>query len=183
MLKPICYILFLALLATNGEAQTLPAEKIMQAAYAKASAEHKNVFLIFHASWCGWCHKMDKSMNDPSCKKFFDDNFVITHLVVKESKGKEHLENPGGIEMMRKYKADTLGIPFWIIFNADGKEVADSRRPPLMENVGCPAKAEEVDYFIDILKNISSLSKNDEEAIKTTFKKNEVKRPDWVPKQ
>ncbi|MBK7374589.1 MAG: hypothetical protein IPJ02_03205 [Chitinophagaceae bacterium] len=51
--------------------------------------------LIFHASWCGWCHKMDTSLNDISVKRFFDDNFVITHITVLESKGKERLENPG----------------------------------------------------------------------------------------
>ncbi len=34
----------------------------------QAAAENKNVFIIFHASWCGWCHKMDTSMNDQSVK-------------------------------------------------------------------------------------------------------------------
>jgi thioredoxin-related protein len=181
MKKSSLLILFIIVFAIAVNAQTLPAEKIMQAAYLKASAEHKKVFLIFHASWCGWCRKMDNSMNDSSCKFFFDDNFVITHLVVKESKGKEHLENPGAIELLREYKADTLGIPFWVILDADGKILADARMPPAMKNSGCPAEEKEVDYFIDVLKKIISPGNNELDAIKTRFRKNENKRPAWVP--
>jgi thioredoxin-related protein len=45
------------------------ADKTLNEAYKKANAEHKNVFVIFHASWCGWCKKLDASMNDNSTKK------------------------------------------------------------------------------------------------------------------
>ena len=39
--------------------------------------------------------EMEASINDPSCKKIFDDNYVIAWLDVLEKKGKENLENPG----------------------------------------------------------------------------------------
>ena len=78
------------------------ANAVLKKAVVDAGNENKKVLLIFHASWCGWCHKMDSSLNDLSCKKFFDENFVITHITVLESKGKENLENPGGLEMMEK---------------------------------------------------------------------------------
>ena len=38
--------------------------EIMEAAYKKASEENKNILLIFHASWCSWCKKMDAAIND-----------------------------------------------------------------------------------------------------------------------
>ncbi|MES1220386.1 MAG: thioredoxin family protein, partial [Bacteroidota bacterium] len=88
----------------------LSADAILKAAVAEAAKENKKVFIIFHASWCGWCHKMDSSMNDKACKKFFDDNYVIRHLVVHESKDKKKLENPGAAEMLKKYNGADQGI-------------------------------------------------------------------------
>ncbi|HTG54955.1 MAG TPA: thioredoxin family protein, partial [Niabella sp.] len=60
----------------------LPADSILSRALSKAKAEKKNVFVIFHASWCGWCRKMDAAMNDAACKPFFDANYVVEHLTI-----------------------------------------------------------------------------------------------------
>ena len=78
-------------------------DTILQKAYTKAKVENKNVFVIFHASWCGWCKRLDASLNDVTTKKYFDENFVITHLVVQESKEKKNLENPGADVFLEKY--------------------------------------------------------------------------------
>jgi thioredoxin-related protein len=75
-------------------------EDILNEAFEQAVEEHKNVFVIFHASWCGWCRKMDAAMQDESCKEFFDKYYVTTHLVVKESKDKKNLENPGAFDLL-----------------------------------------------------------------------------------
>jgi thioredoxin-related protein len=121
------------------------AEEIMKEAYTSAKKENKKVLLIFHASWCGWCHKMDTALNDPSVKKYFDNNFVIRHLVVFESKGKENLENPGALELLSRYNSKDDGIPFWLIFDQDEKFLADSRMKETtngvekLQNTGCPA--------------------------------------------
>jgi thioredoxin-related protein len=115
------------LLSVMMQAQTPSATTVMNEAYAKAKKEKKNVFLMFHASWCGWCHRMDTSMNDASCKKFFDDNYVITHLTVDESPDKKNLENEGADEMRNKYGGKDQGIPYWLVFDAEGKLLADSR--------------------------------------------------------
>src|SRR6188474_3721732 len=90
---------FLFISATLLFAQKAPAsaEEILKEAFATAQKKDKKVLIIFHASWCSWCHKMDTSLNDVSVKKFFDENFVIRHLVVFDSKGKENLENPGAL--------------------------------------------------------------------------------------
>lgn len=156
------------------------ADAIMSDAYAEAKAQNKKVFVMFHASWCGWCHKMDAAMNESEMKKYFDDNFVIRHLVVMESETKKNLENPGGAEMMKKYFGDKSGIPYWLVFDADGKLLADSKLraegdgPEKGNNVGCPATEKEVAYFIDVLKKTTSLKEGELALISQRFRKNET---------
>lgn len=173
---------FLFISATSVFAQKVPlsAEEITKEAFETAQKQDKKVLIMFHASWCGWCHKMDTSLNDGSVKKFFDDNFVIRHLVVFESKGKKNLENPGALEMITKYNGKDQGIPFWMIFDKDEKFLADSRMTVTvngvekLQNTGCPATEEEVDYFIQVLKKTTSLKEEQLAKIKTRFRKNEM---------
>jgi thiol-disulfide isomerase/thioredoxin len=158
----------------------LSADEILQHAIQQASKENKNVIIIFHASWCGWCHKMDNSINDKSCKRFFDDNYVIRHLVVDESRDKKNLENPGADELRTKYNGDNQGIPFWLIFDKDETLLADSQLRPKGkgldtrgQNVGCPAAAQEVDHFIEVLEKTSHITQSEIAAIKKRFRQNE----------
>src|SRR6188474_3755397 len=97
-------LLFVSITPVFAQKAPLSAEEIMKEAFVSAKKQNKKVLVMFHASWCGWCHKMDTSLNDASVKKFFDDNFVIRHLVVAESDRKKNLENPGGQEMLEKYE-------------------------------------------------------------------------------
>jgi len=159
--------------------QTPSADKILADARSVATKENKNVFVIFHASWCGWCHKMDTAMNDPAIKKFFSDNYVVRHLVVMESKNKKNLENPGALELMQKYSGEGSGIPFWFISDKNGQFLMDSRQQNADgkpgDNVGCPASDKEVEYFIKVLKQTSKIDEPGLAAIKTRFRKTETK--------
>src|SRR6185369_6891149 len=78
-----------------AQTDPLPTSEIMREAMQTAVKENKNIFIIFHASWCGWCHKMDSSIADKNCRDYFSKNYVIRHLVVDESRDKKGLENPG----------------------------------------------------------------------------------------
>jgi thiol-disulfide isomerase/thioredoxin len=172
----------LILVSINSYAQhaALSADEIMKEAFQTANKENKKVFIMFHASWCGWCHKMDSSMNDKTCKKFFDDNFVIRHLDVDEFKeDKKALQNPGANELRTQYHGDSVGIPFWLIFDKDGKLLADSKLRPdgagfdaNGDNVGCPSDEKEVAYFIKLLKATTALTPDQENAIAKRFSKN-----------
>lgn len=119
-------------------------------------------------------------MNEPAMKKFFDDNFVIRHLVVMESEGKKNLENPGAADLMKKYHGDKSGIPYWLIFDADGNLLADSKLRAEGDglekgnNVGCPATEKEVAYFIDVLKKTTKLTEPELTLIAQRFRKNET---------
>ncbi|HEV8283338.1 MAG TPA: thioredoxin family protein [Chitinophagaceae bacterium] len=180
-LHPLLLLTIFLLLAPFIYAQhgPLAADEIMKEAIQQAAKEKKNVLIIFHASWCGWCHKMDSSINDKNCKKFFDDNYVIRHLVVLESPNKKNMENPGAMEMMTRYGGGD-GIPYWLIFDKDGKLLADSQLRPTGagfdikgENVGCPAAEKEVAHFISVLKKTSHLTSSDQTAIEKRFRQNE----------
>lgn len=153
---------------------------VMEQALAQAGKSKKKVLLIFHASWCGWCKKMEASLNDPDCKKMFDDNYVITTLDVLESKGKENLENPGAMDQLKKYKGEKAGLPFWVILDAKGNVLADSQIRPAGagldapgENTGCPSAPNEVAYFIKVLKATSKLKDAELAVIEKRFIKNQ----------
>ena len=173
---------FILVYVVGLHAQTPPknANDILKEACKLAAKEKKNVFIIFHASWCGWCHKMDTSMNDNSVKKFFDDNFIIRHLVVYESKEKKNLENPGAIELLTKYHGNDDGIPYWLIFDKSGNILADSQIRQTSsgmdtkgKNSGCPTSQEEVNYFVTVLKKTSALNPQQLALIEERFRKNE----------
>lgn len=164
----------------GAAAQTPGAAAVMQKAYASAKQENKNILLLFHASWCGWCHKMDTSLNDPSCKKFFTDNYIITHLDVEENKDKQYLENPGADSLKTAWGGKDMGLPFWVVLDSKGKLLADSRMRQLGtdtmpgDNVGCPAAEDEVLYFLSVLRKTSSLTREQLEIIQKRFRRNEL---------
>ena len=167
-----------------GFSQEKPAtaDEILEKAIKVAKKENKAVFLMFHASWCGWCKKMDASMNDDACKEYFDNSFVTIHVVAKESKDNKHLENPGADELLVKYKGDRSGIPFWLIFDNKGSLIADSfirgegvSADEPGSNIGCPALESEVAAFISKLKLASSMTEDEEVKITERFKMNNTR--------
>lgn len=176
------FFILLMMLGTTAslDAQTAPpAAEILQKAYVKAARENKSVFVLFTASWCGWCKAMDKSMNDSTIKPLFEKNYVITHLVVKELKDKRYLVNPGAEDFLRKYNGEKQGIPFFLILNKDGNLLADSQIRPAGasldvtgDNIGCPASENEVAAFIQILRKTSKLNTDELNLISARFSKN-----------
>jgi len=177
----LSFLVLSAMVFSTAKAQpnAAHANDILKQAYKLAAKENKNVFLMFHASWCGWCHKMDSSMNDSLCKELFENNYIITHLDVLEHDTKKNLENPGAMDLLKKYHGDNQGIPFWLIFDKNGKLLADSQirkeDAGLNEpgkNVGCPASKEEVAHFMEVLMKTSSLNENQLAVIAKRFSLN-----------
>lgn len=166
-LKLILLLFISVTLSISAQAQD-NASSILENAIVKAKAENKNIFVKYSASWCGWCKKMDKQMKSESCKSFFDDNFVIITLVVKEFGKNKHLENPGGNELLKKHNGDKSGLPFWVILDNNGDLIEDSYNGK-GENLGCPATKEEVKDFIAILEKTSDLTEKDLSIISNIF--------------
>ena len=162
-----------------AQTATEPAGKIMAAAYKQAAKEKKNVLLIFHASWCGWCKKLDASLNDPACKNFFDKSYVVVHLTILEHADKKQLENPGAIDIFNDNGGKGGGIPYFLFYDKSGKLLADSKMKPTKggpdakpANIGCPTQDDEITAFIEILKKTSKITDKEITAITERFKKN-----------
>lgn len=156
---------FVIALSSIVNAQT--ATEILTKAQNQAKVENKNVFLIFHASWCGWCKKMEKNMDDPLVKSYFDANYVKTFMTVQERAEKKNLETPGGDAVNEKLRGKDQGLPFWVILDSEGKVLEDSRVNG--ENIGGPASEEEVNQLITKLETTSKNEKVNPEKIKEVF--------------
>ena len=109
-------------------------------------------------------------MNLPETKPIFDKKFVTTYIDVQERGEKKKLENPGGQELMNKYKGQDAGLPFWLILNPEGEVLADSFDSK-GENLGSPATPEEVSSFLAKLEKSSKLNKDELQTIQKVFVK------------
>ena len=146
-------------------AQPLPAAQLMASAQAQAGKEHKNILVMFHASWCGWCKKLEGVMDKPEYKKLFADNYVIVPLDVSENGPKKALENPGADKVMADLSGAKSGLPFYAFLDAKGKKLADSNVMPgkngTMDNIGYPGSGAEIAAFDDLLKKTAPKMKTD----------------------
>jgi thioredoxin-related protein len=144
-------------------------DEVLSHAEAQAAAEHKDIFLIFGASWCGWCKRLDKFNQLPEVSAIMRKNFVITHLAVEEHGDKAVLDNPGAQELMHKL-GGVGGLPFFAFLDSRGRLIVNSNRPangkPSDTNIGFPAEPEEVAWFMAMLrKSVPSLTAEDAEVI------------------
>ena len=159
----------LAMATTVWAAPAQPsARELMQAAEMKAGREHKHVLLIFHASWCGWCHKLDDLLNSSDFKAGFDKSYVIVHVTVQEDKAHLADENPGGAELLDSLGGKDGGIPFFAFFNPHGAKLGDSLAP---KNIGYPSDPKEVDHFMGLMRATSHMTQAEQTALRAFLNK------------
>lgn len=133
----------------------VPATGALKSASERAAKEHKSVLVVFHASWCGWCKRLDKFMADKQMGGIIDRNFVTVHLDVLENGDKRSLENPGGLETMKALGGENAGLPFMAVLDAKGKLMVNSNAPTpdgKGSNIGYPAQPNEIAHFLTMLK-------------------------------
>jgi thioredoxin-related protein len=170
----VVLITFVALAGACGQTGSPEkAEKVLTTALQQAGGAHKTVLLIFHASWCGWCKRLDAALESAELKSIMDEHYVIIHLDVMENAAKKGLENPGGNEMLAKYGGAKSGIPFFVFFDAAGKKLADSNVMPKDQNIGYPGSPEEIVGFEKLLTQTAArMTEEQRGRIVAYFKKN-----------
>lgn len=162
-MKGILLIMVLLMLCFYGFSQNgQPASELFQAALTKAKKEHKNIFVIFTATWCGPCKYLKQGLYDVYNIPYFERNYVILELYNHEIGSKKSLENHGGDSILAQYKGDTTGIPYWLILNPNGKK--------LYGELGFSNYPEDLTRFMKTLKSTSHLDDGELQMIYDRFK-------------
>lgn len=177
ILAVLLFSVFFAGTFVQAQNPKLPsADAALKQSVAVAKAKDKTVFVLFHASWCGWCKRLEKAMESPELKGIFEKNYVITRIDVLERGTKvDSLENPGGKEFLKKIGGEKSGLPFFVFFDKKGKQIADSKIIK-GENIGYPGAPEEIDAFVALLKKTGKhFSSADLATVADYFKKNAPK--------
>lgn len=145
---------------TKNQAAYWKAEDVYAKGLAEANSSGRTAFVHFGAPWCPWCHVLEDWMNKPETAALLAKDFVDVKIDVdRMTGGKELLTRMGG-------KEDD-GIPWFVFVSADGKVMSTSTGPK--GNTGCPASADEVAHFKEMLMNAAKkLTPAEIETLTTT---------------
>ena len=148
------------------------ANDILAQARATAAAQHKNILLVFSASWCGPCHMFKHFLDDPAIAPIMNKALVITTLDADEHPtDTKHHDTPGAVDLRASLGGSAgVGIPYLVILNPAGHPIINSLRPdpkaPAGGNIGYPAVPAEIDWFMQMLqKSAPTLTPQDTDTL------------------
>ncbi len=160
-------------LAAGPVAMAAPpsAESVLAAAAKAGQPERKNILVVFHASWCGWCRKLEAVLSAPGAREVLDRHFEKVDLTVLERGEKQALENAGAEDLLASLAGKDAGLPFAAVLDRRSrKPIATSNLDGPGSNVGFPAKADEIDHFVGMLrKGAPRMTAAEAETVRAAF--------------
>jgi len=123
------------------------ADVLVSSAQEQARQSEKNVIVVFRASWCRYCRRLEAMLSDPEVRAVLDARFQIVWLQVLEPPARKAEETPGAVKLMQSW-GGTGGLPFYAILSPE-------RKQPLVTSgsLGFPMSPEENDRFIELLQS------------------------------
>lgn len=146
-----------ALAATSSTpAAPVPAREVLADVQAKAKASGRTPLVLFHASWCGWCRKLERTLASPEVSGVLGKYFESAWLDVLERPGRKHLENPGGNELLASWGGADAGLPFYAVLDAKGNVLASALMTgpdgTITGASGFPGTPGEIEHFLAMIR-------------------------------
>jgi thioredoxin 1 len=113
--------------ATDLYPATANAQQDIRQAVLKASAEHKNVLLVFGGNWCVDCHLLDLYFHDPGNASLLAANYVLVDVNIGEYDKNLDLARKYGIPLGK-------GVPALVVLDGGG-HVLYAQRNAEFENM------------------------------------------------
>jgi hypothetical protein len=158
-------LVFAAVLSAPSLTRSQTADDLFAQAKSTAKAGHKNVLLVFSASWCGPCKLYEGFLQDPQMKRITEKAYVVQRIDVGERPGDpRHANTPGGDALRSSLGATREpGFPFIVITDENGELIVNSNQDGEADhNVGYPALPAEIDWYVEMLRQSApSLSPDD----------------------
>ncbi|MDX2146162.1 MAG: thioredoxin family protein [Planctomycetota bacterium] len=130
----------------SGESKQLPAaerpqiydpasnaSKDLEAALARAKADHSRVLIQWGGNWCIWCHRLhDLFKSDPAIRKLLRDEYQVVLIDIGR--------RDKNMDLAEKYHADLdQGVPFLTVLASDGTLVQHQETGSLERGDGVKA--------------------------------------------
>ena len=122
--------------------EKIDAEQLLADSLMKAAAEDKHVLVRVGTPYCGWCNVLAQFVQDHE-SLFASDYVDIKIDTMRMTNGEQ--------AAARLAPNESGGIPWMVILDASGKELASSHGPD--GNIGYPYQPNEIAHFMTMLRD------------------------------